>query len=451
MKSPKPLDRGSAQDESAEIEYRFERALTIVVPALNESASIREIVEGLVRVATDCLDRFEIVAINDGSTDDTGAILDELKKEFPELSVVHHVQRQGVGAGFRTGVALATAPFITVVPGDGAYPPENLRTAFRMVGGARHVGSIRMNQLSARGSFRSLVSRIYKFGIGWLLQLPVSDLHSVHIYAVDSLRRSRLTQNGYLYGIEALAAADIDLHDLGETEVALAPDRDRVNRSLHLSTLLDLVSTLGHLSHRLFAGSRARGLLAFLAAYSLIWVMLCLQFDGIPHLQDLVPKAARTAWTNLSITLATLPAIVLLPMTLGLLLLSLFDRKYNIPRPSGDHVLLSIIAGAAALIPLGTLLGAAGLLHSALVVPASLVIVWLGLLRHPGAPRSFFHCVLHFSTEAKTSIVLKKRCAILFALLLVLFVQALPMDVWMTNLMQVYYAFLARVKATGYF
>ena len=457
MKSLSPLDSGNAQDGPAEIEYRFERALTIVVPALNEASSIRKIVEGLVRVATDCLDRFEIVAINDGSTDDTGTILDELKKTIPELSVVHHAQRQGVGTGFRAGLALATAPFITVVPGDGAYPPENLRTAFRMVGGARHVGSMRMNQLSARGSLRSLVSRVYKFGIGWLLQLPVSDLHSVHIYAVDSLRGARLTQNGYLYGIEALAAADIDPHDLSETAVILAPDRDRVNRSMHLSTLLDLLSTLGHLSHRLFAGLKFRGLLAFLAAYSLIWVLLCLQFGETPHLQDLVPKATWPPWSYLGVTrsflaatLATLPAILLLPLTFGLLLLSLFDRKNNIPRPSDDHTLLSIIAGAAALLPLGTLLGAAGLLHPTVLVPACLAVVWLGLLRHPGALRSFFDYVVLSGTARRPSIALI-RLAVLCALLLVLVGQALPVDVWMTDVMQIYYSFLARVKAAGNF
>jgi len=447
MKSAKLSDRERAQRKPAEIERRYERALTIVVPALNEAASIRKIVEGLVRVATDCLDRFEIVAINDGSTDDTGTILDELKMKIPELTVVHHAQRQGVGTGFRAGLALATTPFITVVPGDGAYPPENLRTVFKMVGGGRHIGSMRTNQVTARGSFRSLYSRVYKFGIGWLLQLPVSDLHSVHIYAVDSLRQSRLTQNGYLYGIEALAAADIDPHDLREVEVTLAPDRDRVNRSLHLSTLLDLLSTLGHLSHRLFAGLKARGLLTFLAAYSLVWVAASLQFNEAPHLQDLVPRAS---WSYLAATLATLPAIMLLPLSFGLLLLSLFDRKNNIPRPSDDHVLLSIIAGAAALVPLGIFLGAAGLLRPAVLVPACLAVVWLGLLRHPGALRSFFDYVLLRGNARRPSVVLT-RLVVLCALLLVLFGQALPVDVLSTDVMQIYYALLARVKAAGNF
>jgi|GEM_PF-2752145 len=451
MKSVRPLDRERAQRKPAEIERRYERALTIVVPALNEAASIREVVNGLVRVATECLDRFEIVAVNDGSADDTGTILDALKKKIPELTVVHHTQRQGVGTGFRAGLALATTPFITVVPGDGAYPPENLRTVFKMVGSTRHIGSVRMNQLSARGSFRSFYSWAYKFGIGWLLQLPVNDLHSLHIYAVESLRKTPLAQDGYLYGIEALSAADIDPHDLSETGVALASDRDRANRSLHLSTVLDLLSALGGLSHRLFAGLKARGLLAFLAAYSLVLVLVSLQFSEIPYLQDLVPKAARPpTWSYLAGTLATLPAIVLLPLTFGLLLLSLFDRKNNIPRPSDDHIVLSIIVGAASIIPLGTLLGSAGLLQQAILVPACLAVVWLGLLRHPGALRSFSDYVLLRGATRSTFVVLT-RLAVLCALLLVLFGKALPADILSTDVMQIYYAFLARVKAAGNF
>lgn len=452
MKIVEPLIGESKTDKPAKIERQLERALTIVVPALNEAASIRDVIGGLIRVAKECLERFEIVAVNDGSSDDTGPILDDLKRMFPQLTVVHHTQRRGVGAAFRAGLALATTPFITVVPGDGAFPPENLRTTFSMVGSARHVGSVRANQLTARGSFRSLYSRIYKFGVGWLLQLPVSDLHSVHIYAVDSLRRSRLTQNGYLYGIEALAAAEIDPHDLNESEVVLAPDRDRVNRSLHLSTLLDLLITLGRLSPRLLPGLKARGLLAFLIAYSLVWVTICVHFGETPHIQDLVPHATRSSWVFAIATLVTLPAIVLLPLTLGLLLLSLFDRNNNIPCPADDHALLSIITGAAALIPLGTLLGAAGWLRPHILVPLSLCVVWLGMLRHPGALRSFYNYVLLRGIQKAPSVALVlARLALLAALVLILLGRALPVDAWMTDVMQIYYAFLARVKEDGHF
>jgi hypothetical protein len=289
--------------------------------------------------------------------------------------------------------------------------------------------------------------------MSWLLQVPVSDLHSLHIYSVDSLRRTRLTQDGYLYGIEALSAADIDPHDLSETKVTLAPDGHRANRSLRFSTGLDLLSALSGLRGRLFAGLKARGLLAFLAAYSLVWILVCFQFNETPHLQDLVPKApwsSRSYLTYLAATLATLPAIMLLPLAFGLLLLSLFDRKNNIPRPSHDQILMSIVAGTAALIPLGIFLAAASLLRQAILVPACLAVVWLGLLRHPGALQPLFNYVRLRDTGMKTFVVLT-RLAVFCALLLVLFGTALPVDIWASDSMQIYYAFLARVKEAGNF
>lgn len=450
MKNANPPQVEGHRQESSAVEYRFERALTIVVPCLNEAAAISGVIDGLAQVATDCLDRFEIVAINDGSTDDTGAILERLKDRIPQLIVVHHAQRQGVGAGFQAALRLATAPFITVVPGDGAYPPENLRAAFELVGSARHIGSTRVNQSSARGAFRSLYSRVYRFGISWLLQLPVNDLHSVHVYSVEALLSSRLTQKGYLYGIEALAAADISPDDLSETEVALAPDRDRENRSLHFSTFRDLLSALAHLRRRILPGLNHPRLLACLGAYSFVWVLICLQFSEAPHLQALVFKGEGAYWTYMAATLAALPAVLLLPLTFGLLLLSFIDRDINVQRPTGDQTLLSAIAGAAMLIPLGMALGIVDGLQLPLLLFICLVIVWVGLLRHPGTVQTLIDCALIQSARRHPAVLLT-RVLLLCALLFVLSGQALPVDVWMTDVMQIYYSFLDRVKAAGNF
>jgi dolichol-phosphate mannosyltransferase len=82
-----------------------DRRLSIVVPALNEQEKIAETVEGILPLARDLLDDFELILIDDGSTDDTGSIMDRFAAEEPRIVVVHQPQRQGVGAGFKLALA----------------------------------------------------------------------------------------------------------------------------------------------------------------------------------------------------------------------------------------------------------------------------------------------------------------------------------------------------------
>ena len=79
--------------------------LSIVVPAFNEGANITPVVREIVETiaASPWVGAYEVVLVNDGSTDDTGAVMDRLKQELPQLRVFHHEVNRGFGAGLRTG------------------------------------------------------------------------------------------------------------------------------------------------------------------------------------------------------------------------------------------------------------------------------------------------------------------------------------------------------------
>ncbi|MDE2473150.1 MAG: glycosyltransferase, partial [Bradyrhizobium sp.] len=62
-----------------------DKRLTIVIPALNEQEKIAETIEGVLPLARELLDDFEIILIDDGSTDDTAAIMDRFAAEEPRI------------------------------------------------------------------------------------------------------------------------------------------------------------------------------------------------------------------------------------------------------------------------------------------------------------------------------------------------------------------------------
>lgn len=95
--------------------------LSIVVPAFNEGANITPVVREIVETiaASPWVGAYEVVLVNDGSTDDTGAVMDRLKQELPQLRVFHHEANRGFGAGLRTGFSNSRGKIVCFISADG--------------------------------------------------------------------------------------------------------------------------------------------------------------------------------------------------------------------------------------------------------------------------------------------------------------------------------------------
>ena len=103
-------------------------AVTVVVMAFNEAGNLEEVVREI-RAALDRLGRgAEILVVDDGSTDGTGAIADGLSGSVRDLRVVHHAPNGGLGAVYRTGFTQARGDLITFFPADGQFPASILES-----------------------------------------------------------------------------------------------------------------------------------------------------------------------------------------------------------------------------------------------------------------------------------------------------------------------------------
>ena len=99
--------------------------LSVVVPVFNERDNITPLVDEIV-AALRGLVAFEILCVDDHSSDDTLAMLQALKAGVLELRVLHHVSQSGQSTAVRTGVKAARGAWIATLDGDGQNDPADI-------------------------------------------------------------------------------------------------------------------------------------------------------------------------------------------------------------------------------------------------------------------------------------------------------------------------------------
>jgi dolichol-phosphate mannosyltransferase len=105
--------------------------LSVVIPVRNEAENIAALV-GEVRAALDGLCAYEIVYVDDGSTDGTAAEILRLTPQAPQLRLLRHAQSCGQSAAIRTGVRAARAAWIATLDGDGQNDPADIPELWKL-------------------------------------------------------------------------------------------------------------------------------------------------------------------------------------------------------------------------------------------------------------------------------------------------------------------------------
>lgn len=102
------------------------RSITVFFPAFNDEGSIGALVSDALDILPRLTDDFEVLIINDGSTDATLDVLENFARQSPNVRVISHESNQGYGAALRTGFRMASKELVFYTDGDGQYQVQEL-------------------------------------------------------------------------------------------------------------------------------------------------------------------------------------------------------------------------------------------------------------------------------------------------------------------------------------
>ena len=183
---------------------KISSSVSFVVPALNEE----KVVESVVRDIHSNVDRrvntYEIILLDDGSTDHTGQIMDSLSRELPNVRTLHNKPNIGLGASYQRGVGEAKYDYVMMLCGDGGLPASSLPPIIEKIGTADIVVPYMTNLKTIKTPMRYFISRSYTRLLNFLSGHRLNYYNGLPVHKRSLLNRTVMTSSGFGFQGEIL-------------------------------------------------------------------------------------------------------------------------------------------------------------------------------------------------------------------------------------------------------
>lgn len=184
-------------------------SFSFIVPALNEEKNLPAVMEeiALVTQGSGVLD-YEVIVVDDGSTDGTAAAVAGLDSQHGNLTLLRNQTRLGVGKSFLAGAAIAQKDYCLIVPGDNEFDLGFFPGAVEALsaGGSDLVVTHVINPW-LRPYHRRVISFLYINVFNLLFRTDFRYTNGIVIYPSDWIRSTNLLSAGYTFQSEALLKA----------------------------------------------------------------------------------------------------------------------------------------------------------------------------------------------------------------------------------------------------
>src|SRR6516165_12763755 len=173
-----------------------------VVPCFNEEDNIGATVSSI-REAIAARDDYEIILVNDASTDHTLERMQTLAAADSHIRVLDNPLNLGFGGSYKRGAKAASATYVMMLPGDDGFPGQSIAEILSHAGEADIIITIITNRC-ARHWFRAFASKGFTTLLNWAFWLNVGYYNGAVLQRNELLRTIEITTNSFAYQAEAL-------------------------------------------------------------------------------------------------------------------------------------------------------------------------------------------------------------------------------------------------------
>ena len=175
--------------------------ISLVIPMYNEENNVENTLKRLDEVMKKLKAQYEIVVVNDGSSDNTLEVLNKAQKEYKKLSILSYLPNKGPGAAFREGFTKAKGDIIITLDADLSFSPDDIPRLLEkiqdadVVIGSQHMKGAKMINIPA---WRIFVSKVAIALDKLILNIKLTSLSSFFVaYKSNVIKNLNFVSNGF--------------------------------------------------------------------------------------------------------------------------------------------------------------------------------------------------------------------------------------------------------------
>jgi glycosyltransferase involved in cell wall biosynthesis len=200
------------------------KKISVILPALNEENNLEALVQEIVSYFEKKDIPYEIIVVDDGSSDRTGQIAERLSRSNPSVRVIHHERNVGYGRSIADGFSEARGTYLFFTDADRQFRIESLDTLLPVLqrGSVDAIIGYRIDRKDA--PIRKLSSLVYNLASRLLLGVKVKDLNcAFKLFHRRIFEQVKINSINFVVNAEILAKADLFGFTVAETGVPHYP------------------------------------------------------------------------------------------------------------------------------------------------------------------------------------------------------------------------------------
>jgi glycosyltransferase involved in cell wall biosynthesis len=222
------------------------KSISAFFPVLNEEGTVAKLTEDLLDILEASFEQHEVIIVNDGSTDTTGKIADELCiKNNGYVKVIHHEKSMGYGNALKAGFDASRHDLVFFTDGDYQFDMNDLHRALPLIKDCDVVVGYRQDRKDSR--HRIWLSRGYNLLIRIMFGLKMKDIDcSFKLFKRSALERISIESRGYFIDTEIMVKAQkkgLEIKEIGVRHLPRNFGESKV-RMTHIFTTLHEIAML---------------------------------------------------------------------------------------------------------------------------------------------------------------------------------------------------------------